>query len=71
MADDQGYDPEVWSMLSNQLGLCGIAVAEQFGGAGFGPQELAIACEEMGRACTADHICVGGVCSVRPLPNSG
>ena len=63
MADDQGYDPEVWSMLSNQLGLCGIAVAEQFGGAGFGPQELAIACEEMGRALYCGPYLASAVCA--------
>ena len=63
MADEQGYDPEVWSMLSNQLGLCGIAVAEQYGGAGFGPQELAIACEEMGRALYCGPFMASAVCA--------
>ena len=67
MADDQGYDPEVWSMLSNQLGLCGIAVAEQFGGAGFGPQELAIACEEMGRALYCGPFMASAVCAAYAL----
>ena len=38
MADIRGYDPAVWSMLNQQLGLSGIAIAEQYGGAGFGPQ---------------------------------
>ena len=39
MADTQGYDHEVWSLLNQQLGLGGIAISEQYGGAGFGPAE--------------------------------
>ena len=46
----QGRDDEVWAMLTGQLGLSGIAVPVRYGGAGYGPVELAIAVEEMGRA---------------------
>ncbi|MFC5883304.1 acyl-CoA dehydrogenase family protein, partial [Streptomyces virginiae] len=45
-----GYDPELWQQLSRQLGLPGIAVAEEYGGVGCGPADLALACEETGRA---------------------
>lgn len=47
--DDRGYDPDVWSQLATQLGLQGLQVPEQYGGAGLGHQELAVALEEMGR----------------------
>jgi alkylation response protein AidB-like acyl-CoA dehydrogenase len=43
-------DEQVWSQLAGQLGLTGIAVPEQYGGAGCGPVELAIVLEEMGAA---------------------
>ncbi|KOU93011.1 acyl-CoA dehydrogenase family protein [Streptomyces sp. XY533] len=45
-----GYDRELWQQLSRQLGLPGIAVAEEYGGVGCGPADLALACEETGRA---------------------
>jgi alkylation response protein AidB-like acyl-CoA dehydrogenase len=43
-------DDAVWAQLAGQLGLTGIAVPERYGGAGYGPAELAIVLEEMGRA---------------------
>ncbi|MFE2287848.1 acyl-CoA dehydrogenase family protein [Streptomyces sp. NPDC059443] len=44
-----GYDRELWQQLARQLGLPGIAVAEEYGGVGCGPADLALACEETGR----------------------
>ena len=50
MATTAGYDPAVWRQMSDQLGLVGLAVPEEYGGAGFGYVELGIVFEEMGRA---------------------
>ena len=50
MATERGYDPEVWTLLAEQLGLPGLIVPEAHGGAGLGYVELCIAMEEMGRA---------------------
>jgi alkylation response protein AidB-like acyl-CoA dehydrogenase len=50
MEAGENRDPEVWSLLAGQLGLTGIAVPEQYGGAGYGPAELAVVLEEMGGA---------------------
>jgi alkylation response protein AidB-like acyl-CoA dehydrogenase len=50
MATPAGYDPVVWRQLSDQLGLVGLAVPEEYEGAGFGYVELGIVLEEMGRA---------------------
>ncbi|MDJ0381410.1 acyl-CoA dehydrogenase family protein [Streptomyces sp. G-G2] len=47
---DAGYDPELWQQLARQLGLPGLAVAEEYGGVGCVPADLALACEETGRA---------------------
>jgi alkylation response protein AidB-like acyl-CoA dehydrogenase len=49
METDAGYDPQVWKQLAGQLGLQGLAIPEEFGGAGATPVELGIAFEEMGR----------------------
>jgi alkylation response protein AidB-like acyl-CoA dehydrogenase len=50
MRTEEGYDPLTWSALAGQLGLPGLVIPEKYGGSGAGPVELAIACEEMGRA---------------------
>ncbi|WP_435969532.1 acyl-CoA dehydrogenase family protein [Streptomyces sp. Qhu_M48] len=49
-ATPQGYDPELWARMSGTLGLAGLALPEEYGGVGCGPAELALACEETGRA---------------------
>jgi alkylation response protein AidB-like acyl-CoA dehydrogenase len=50
MATDEGYDPEAWRGMSEQLGLQGLAVPEEYGGSGYGWTELVLVFEEMGRA---------------------
>ncbi len=50
MTTERGYDPDVWKQMAQELGLQGLIVPEEHGGAGFGQVELAIAFEEMGRA---------------------
>ena len=48
MADDSGYDSGVWAELA-AMGLLGLTVPEEFGGAGAGATELAVVSEQMGR----------------------
>ena len=50
MQTEAGYDAAVWQRLARELGLTGLTIKEQFGGAGFGMVEVCIAMEEMGRA---------------------
>jgi alkylation response protein AidB-like acyl-CoA dehydrogenase len=50
MATERGYDPSVWGQLAAELGLVGLIIPEEHGGAGFGYVELLIAMEEMGRS---------------------
>ncbi|WP_328789987.1 MULTISPECIES: acyl-CoA dehydrogenase family protein [unclassified Streptomyces] len=45
-----GHDRELWQQLARQLGLPGIAVAEEYDGVGCTSADLALACEETGRA---------------------
>lgn len=49
MASERGYDPAVWQQLCGEVGLAGTHIPEAYGGAGFGPIELGIVTEEMGR----------------------
>ncbi|WP_219466673.1 acyl-CoA dehydrogenase family protein [Nonomuraea rhizosphaerae] len=46
----EGYDREVYARLNGELGLSGLIVAEEYGGAGAGFAELAVALEETGAA---------------------
>ncbi|MGW5715187.1 acyl-CoA dehydrogenase family protein [Amycolatopsis sp. NPDC003865] len=50
MASEDGFDPAVWRVTAEQLGLTGLAVPEDYGGAGGGPAELGVVLEETGRA---------------------
>ncbi|MGN9841763.1 acyl-CoA dehydrogenase family protein [Nonomuraea sp. H19] len=43
-----GYDPQVYARLNGELGLSGLIVPEEYGGAGAGLAELAVALEETG-----------------------
>ncbi|MFH8471139.1 acyl-CoA dehydrogenase family protein [Streptomyces sp. NPDC018000] len=45
-----GYDETLWRQLAQDLGLPGLALPEEYGGVGCGLAELAVACEETGRA---------------------
>ncbi|MFF5571365.1 acyl-CoA dehydrogenase family protein [Streptomyces luteogriseus] len=45
-----GHDPALWAALAEQLGLPGLALPETYGGVGCTATELALACEETGRA---------------------
>jgi len=45
-----GYDRAVWDRMATELGLHGLAIPEEYGGAGFSFTELGVVLEEMGRA---------------------
>ncbi len=50
MATDRGYDPAVWSRISDELGWPALTIPEADGGIGLGPVELTALFEETGRA---------------------
>ncbi len=50
MASDRGFDEAVWKQLAEQVGVAGLIVPEEHGGAGCSHVELGIVAEEMGRA---------------------
>lgn len=47
-----GHDPALWASLAAQLGLPALALPAAYGGLGCSTTELALACEETGRALT-------------------
>ncbi|MFF0078891.1 acyl-CoA dehydrogenase family protein [Streptomyces canus] len=50
METPEGFDRVLWRRMGTELGLQGLAVPEEYGGAGCGPVEVGVVMEEMGRA---------------------
>jgi len=50
MEDPRGYEAAQWAQLA-EMGYLGLTVPPAAGGQGLGVVELAVVCEEMGRAC--------------------
>jgi alkylation response protein AidB-like acyl-CoA dehydrogenase len=71
METPEGYDPAVWAVMAEQLGLQGLAVPERFGGSGYGCVELQIVCEEMGRALLCAPFLSSAVLATSVLLHSG
>jgi alkylation response protein AidB-like acyl-CoA dehydrogenase len=70
METTEGWDPEVWQ-LAAKLGLPGIAIAEDHGGAGSGFAEQAIVLEEMGGALYGGPYLASAVLAATALAASG
>ncbi|HJY71916.1 MAG TPA: acyl-CoA dehydrogenase family protein, partial [Streptosporangiaceae bacterium] len=45
-----GYDEQAWRLLGTEMGLAGLGLAEDLGGAGGGLAELTVVATELGRA---------------------
>ena len=45
-----GYDGQAWRLLGSEMGLAGLGIAEDLGGAGGGLAELTVVAEELGRS---------------------
>jgi alkylation response protein AidB-like acyl-CoA dehydrogenase len=50
MDSEQGYDPALWARLGGELGVLGLAVPEELGGAGGNLVDQAVVAEEFGAA---------------------
>ncbi|MEV3907260.1 acyl-CoA dehydrogenase family protein [Streptomyces canus] len=50
METPEGFDRALWRRMGTELGLQGLAIPEEYGGAGCGPVEVGVVMEEMGRA---------------------
>jgi alkylation response protein AidB-like acyl-CoA dehydrogenase len=48
IASEASFDPDVWRRLSQDLGVAGLAIPEEYGGAGASWSELVVALRELG-----------------------
>ncbi len=71
METESGYDDEVWRQLSHDLGLPAIHIPEVYGGAGFGPVELGIVMEELGRSLLCAPYFSSSVLAANAILNAG
>lgn len=71
MATSQGFDVDVWQQLCGEIGLAGTHLPEQYGGFGFGPVELSIVAEEMGRHLYCGPFFASAVMAAYAILNSG
>lgn len=49
-ADERGYDSALWTAVARDMGLAGLLIPENYGGAGASVREVAVVMEELGRA---------------------
>ena len=70
METADGFDRALWLAMANELGLQGLAIPDEFGGAGFSFSDLQIVLEEMGRtlfrSITVPSAPVGTTCPASP-----
>ena len=50
MDTEEGFDPDVWAQMSEQMGLPALTIPEEYGGQGFSRIEQVVVLEEMGRS---------------------
>jgi alkylation response protein AidB-like acyl-CoA dehydrogenase len=71
METTDGFDRALWLAMANELGLQGLAIPEEFGGAGFSFSDLQIVLEEMGRALVCAPFLGSAVLAAHALIASG
>ncbi|MFF3850803.1 acyl-CoA dehydrogenase family protein [Streptomyces sp. NPDC002328] len=71
MESEPRFDPDVWSQAAGQLRLPSLVIPEEYGGDGFGPVELGVVLEEMGRALLCSPFFSTVVLAVQALLASG
>jgi alkylation response protein AidB-like acyl-CoA dehydrogenase len=71
MESPLGYDAPLWRQMSDQLGLVGLAIPEEFGGQGFTFVELGIVAEEMGRCLLPSPYFASAVLAANVVMHAG
>ncbi len=64
-------DQAAWHRFAGELGVAGLAVPEEYGGAGCGLAEVAVVCEEIGRALSPLPYLPTAVLAVSAINESG
>jgi alkylation response protein AidB-like acyl-CoA dehydrogenase len=71
METETGWDRASWRELNQLLGLSAVHIPEAYGGQGFGPVELGIMLEEMGRALLCAPFFASTVLAATAIMNAG
>jgi alkylation response protein AidB-like acyl-CoA dehydrogenase len=71
MDTQAGWERESWRELNQLLGLTAVHIPEAYGGQGFGPVELCIVLEEMGRALLCAPYFASAVLGATAIMNAG
>ena len=71
MATEAGWEQASWRELNQLLGLTAVAIPEAYGGQGFGPVELCIVLEEMGRALLCAPYFASAVLAATAIMHAG
>lgn len=65
------YDHQLWTLVSHQIGVAGLAVPEKYGGSGGGYLECHLVLEELGRAVVASPFLASSVLATQALLLAG
>ncbi|MYV99965.1 acyl-CoA dehydrogenase family protein [Streptomyces sp. SID3343] len=65
------YDPKLWRVLAEQIGVTGLAIAEEHGGSGATWRETALVMEELGRAVAPTPFLGSAVLATAALGHCG
>lgn len=66
-----GYDEALWTTLCTEIGIAGLAIPSEYGGADAGPVEVQVVCEELGRALTPTPLLGSAVLAAQTLLKAG
>ncbi|HEY3980493.1 MAG TPA: acyl-CoA dehydrogenase family protein [Streptosporangiaceae bacterium] len=67
IAAGEPYDTGIWKQLSAQLGVAGLAIPEEYGGAGAGHAAMAVALQELGAGLVPSPLLASGVLAAGAL----
>lgn len=71
MATTQGYDPQLWRVLCEEIGAASLAIPEEYGGAGFSSAETHLVLEALGYAMTPSPFLGSAVITAQALLLAG
>ncbi|MCG5212739.1 acyl-CoA dehydrogenase family protein [Streptosporangium sp. KLBMP 9127] len=64
-------DPGVWKALAGDIGVAGLLIPDEYGGAGASAREAAVVCEEIGRSASPVPFLTSAVLATRALLAAG
>jgi alkylation response protein AidB-like acyl-CoA dehydrogenase len=68
---DGCYDAKLWDVLAGEIGLCGLALPERYGGSGYSRADRAAALHEMGRCLLPSPFLASAVLAAETLLATG